>query len=163
VNWLDGNFDADPLFGGGFELLTGSPAIDAGRLLYANQYYLGSAPDMGALESDNTGGPPPAPNPEIHVQAQTVTQQKKMGFDTVLVTDQDNQPVAGVLVTATYYGPSQGQASGTTAEDGVVVLQTDRVNGKLRGEWCFEITALVKEGYDYAAPANAVTTQCESN
>ena len=103
---------------------------------------------------------------EIHVQAQTVTRQSlrrfARGVDRVLVTDQNNQPVAGVLVTATYSGPNQGQVSGTTGSDGTAVLRT-RIVRNPQGVWCFEITSLAKEGYVYNPEANVVTVQCETN
>lgn len=103
---------------------------------------------------------------EIHVQAQTVTRQNwwryTRGIDTVQVTDQNNQPVAGVLVTATYSGPNQGQVNGTTGSDGRVVLRTRFVQNP-QGGWCFEITSLEKDGYVYNPSANVVTVQCETN
>jgi YD repeat-containing protein len=103
---------------------------------------------------------------EIHVQAQTVTRQSlrrfARGVDTVLVTDQNNQPVGGVLVTATYSGPNQGQVSRTTGSDGRAVLRT-RIVRNPQGVWCFEITSLAKDGYVYNPAANVVTIQCENN
>ncbi|CAB1056621.1 Cytochrome c551/c552 [Olavius sp. associated proteobacterium Delta 1] len=103
---------------------------------------------------------------EIHVQAQTVTRQRlwwfARGIDTVLVTDQNNQPLAGVSVTATYSGPNQGQVSGTTGSDGKAVLRTGIVSNP-QGMWCFEITTLSKDGYVYDFEANVITIQCETN
>jgi hypothetical protein len=101
--------------------------------------------------------------PQIHVQSQTITRQGSLlvkATDQVLVVDQNNQPVSGVLVKGTYSGPTQGQASGTTASNGKANLVT---NSALRpsGKWCFTITSLSKAGYLYNPSANVVTTKCE--
>jgi hypothetical protein len=102
---------------------------------------------------------------EIHVQDQTVSREKfrrnSRGIDTVLITDQNNQPVAGVLVAADYSGPSQGQVSGTTGADGTAVLMTDFVS-RARETWCFEITSLSADGYVYNPDANVITIACEA-
>jgi hypothetical protein len=100
---------------------------------------------------------------QIHVQSQTVTRQGGLfvkATDQVLVTDQNNQPVPGVLVTATYSGQSQGSVSGTTGSNGKVSLSTNSVF-RPRNKWCFTITSLSKAGYVYNAAANVVTTKCE--
>jgi len=102
---------------------------------------------------------------ELHVQAQNVSREQLnkrfwQGLDTILITDQNNQPVEGVTVTATYSGPTSGQASGVTGTDGTVTLYTDR-DRRPQSSWCFEVTDVVKAGYSYNASANAVTLQCE--
>jgi PKD repeat protein len=102
---------------------------------------------------------------ELHVQAQSVTRQQWFwsyyrGLDTVLITDQNNQPVAGVTVTATYSGPNNGQTSGTTGSTGTVTLYTSWKRNP-RGTWCFEVTDVAKDGYSYNPGANAVTQACE--
>jgi hypothetical protein len=110
---------------------------------------------LGATAAQNS--------PQIHVQSQTVTRQGSSqirGVDQVLVTDQNNQPVAGVLVRATYSGPNQGQVSGTTGSNGRVTLQASQVR-RPQGKWCFQITSLSKSGYTYNSAANVVTVQCE--
>jgi hypothetical protein len=78
----------------------------------------------------------------------------------VLITDQNNQPVGGATVTAVYSGPSQGQVSGVTGDNGQVVLSTEVVR-KPQGVWCFEVTDVSKDGYVYNPDANVVTVQCE--
>ena len=102
---------------------------------------------------------------ELHVQAQSVTRQQYgrryyRGVDTILITDQNNQPVAGVTVTANYSGPNNGQASGVTATNGTVTLYTNWKRNP-SGTWCFEVTDVAKAGYSYNASANVVTLQCE--
>jgi len=102
---------------------------------------------------------------ELHVQAQSVTRVKVnksfwQGMDTILITDQNNQPVEGVTVTAAYSGPTSGQASGVTSVDGTVTLYTDRVR-KPQSSWCFEVVNVVKAGYMYNVSANVVVLQCE--
>jgi len=95
---------------------------------------------------------------------QVVTQEKdrryRRGVDTVLILDQDDQPVEGVAVTAVYSGPNSGELSGTTGTDGTVVLTTPWVD-KAKDEWCFEVTDVAKDGYVYNADANIVTARCE--
>jgi len=67
INWLAGNIDADPQFVNGdydFNLSSNSPCIDSGVAFFQwndevlvdlfFDEYLGSAPDMGAFEWDNT-------------------------------------------------------------------------------------------------------------
>jgi parallel beta-helix repeat protein len=102
---------------------------------------------------------------ELHVGAQAVTREKvrnrERGVDTILILDQDDQPLAGATVTALYYGPNSGQVSGTTGADGTVVLETSRVR-RPKGTWCFEVTGVSKDGYVYNPGANVATVQCES-
>ncbi|MGB7875739.1 MAG: PKD domain-containing protein, partial [Anaerolineales bacterium] len=102
---------------------------------------------------------------ELHVQAQSVSREQLnkrfwQGVDTILITDQNNQPVAGVTVTVNYSGPNSGQTSGVTGSDGTVTLYTDR-DRRPQSSWCFEVIDLVKSGYSYNASANVVTLQCE--
>jgi PKD repeat protein len=102
---------------------------------------------------------------ELHVQAQSVTREQLTrryyrGVDTILIADQNNQPVAGVSVTVNYSGPSQGQTSGVTGADGTVTLTTNWQRNP-KGNWCFEVTDVAKDGYNYNASANVVTMQCE--
>ena len=102
---------------------------------------------------------------ELHVQAQNVAREQInrrywRGVDTVLITDQNNQPIAGVTVTANYSGPNSGQASGVTGADGTVTLTTNRQR-RPQGSWCFEVVNVAKDGYSYNASANVVTLQCE--
>ena len=102
---------------------------------------------------------------ELHVQAQSVTRQQYArryyrGVDTLLITDQNNQPVAGVAVTVTYSGPNHGQASGITGADGTVTL-TSNWKRNPKGNWCFTVTNVTKDGYTYNPDANVVSLQCE--
>ena len=101
---------------------------------------------------------------ELHVQAQTVTRERWFrywrGVDTILVTDQNNQPVTGVTVTVIYSGPNKGRVSGTTSEDGTVTLVSDWKRNP-KGVWCFEVVDVAKDGYTYNPDANLVTKQCE--
>jgi hypothetical protein len=101
--------------------------------------------------------------PQMHIQAQTITRQGGLfvkATDQVLVTDQNNQPVPGVLVTGIYSGPTQGQTSATTGSNGKANLVTNSAL-RPRNKWCFTVTSLSKAGYVYNVPANVVTTKCE--
>jgi PKD repeat protein len=101
---------------------------------------------------------------ELHVQNQTVSRQTFLryarGLDEVLVTDQNNQPVAGAVVTAVYSGPNKGTVTGMTGSDGTVLLAT-KIKRNPSGVWCFEVTDVAKDGYLYNPAANVVTIQCE--
>jgi PKD repeat protein len=121
--------------------------------------------DDGASQSDTvvitvTG----ASQDELHVQNQTIVRQTRgkraRARDRVLITDQNNQPVSGVTVTAVYSGPNQGEVSGVTDDNGRVVLRTEWVRNP-QGVWCFEVTDVSKDGYVYDPAANVVTVQCE--
>jgi hypothetical protein len=101
----------------------------------------------------------------LHVQAQSVTRQQWFsryyrGLDTILIADQNNQPIMGVTVTATYSGPNSGQVSGVTGAEGTVTLYT-KWKRNPKGTWCFEVTDVAKEGYSYNPSANVVTLACE--
>jgi PKD repeat protein len=102
---------------------------------------------------------------ELHVQAQSVTreqlsQRNWRGVDTILIADQNNQPIAGVTVTVTYSGPNKGTLSGVTGADGIATLKTNWKRNP-NGTWCFEVTDVMKSGYSYNASANIVIFQCE--
>ena len=102
---------------------------------------------------------------ELHVQAQTVSREQInrhfwQGVTSILITDQNNQPVTGVLVAVDYTGPNQGQVSGVTGADGMVTLDTDRQRKPI-GTWCFEVIDVTKDGYTYDPNANVVTLTCE--
>ncbi len=102
---------------------------------------------------------------ELHVQAQNVTREQInrrywRGVDTILIADQNNQPIPGVTVTVNYSGPNNGQTSGVTGADGTVTLYTNRQR-RPRGTWCFAVTNVAKDGYNYNAGDNVVTLQCE--
>jgi hypothetical protein len=64
-------------------------------------------------------------------------------------------------VTAVYSGPNQGQVSGTTGNDGTVVLRTEAARNP-KDVWCFEVTDVAEDGYVYNLAANIVTIQCET-
>lgn len=102
---------------------------------------------------------------ELHVESQSVSRAQInrhfwQGVDIILIADQNNQPVAGATVTVSYTGPNQGQKSGVTGADGTVTLYTDRQR-RPQGTWCFTVTNVTKDGYNYNADANVVTMQCE--
>jgi len=102
---------------------------------------------------------------ELHVQAQTVTREDYQGrfyrgVDTILITDQNNQPVAGVRVTVNYSGPTQGIHGGVTGADGTVTV-VSKWKRNPQGIWCFEVVDVFKDGFTYNPSANVITLQCE--
>jgi len=94
------------------------------------------------------------------VSREQINRRNWQGVTTILITDQNNQPVADVLVTINYYGPNQGQVSGLTGADGTVTLYTDRQRNP-KGTWCFDIVDVAKDGYTYDPSANVFTSLCE--
>ena len=103
----------------------------------------------------------------MHVESQDVIRVSTGGpnyraDDTVVIYDQNGQPVEGAAVTAGYTGPASGAVVGTTDANGTVVLSTDRTKNNLQQTWCFTVTGVVLQGALYDPNANTVTTQCET-
>jgi len=103
----------------------------------------------------------------VHVASQSVVRvsvggPNRRAEDTVVIHDQDGQPVAGAQVTASYTGPTSGTATGVTDASGAVVLASEKTKNNLGLEWCFTVTGVTAAGATYDPQANVVTTQCES-
>ncbi|MBA3647803.1 MAG: T9SS type A sorting domain-containing protein [Chitinophagales bacterium] len=102
----------------------------------------------------------------LHVLVQEVSRKIKnngtKGIDKVTIVDQDDQPVSGVAVTASYSGPNAGITSATTNTKGIARLTTTSVANPV-GMWCFTITDITKDGYTYDPNSNTATTQCENS
>jgi len=105
LNWAEGNIDSDPLFvdatNNDYQLQAGSPAVDAGTAYFEwdgvvlldlnSNEYLGAAPDMGALESvDSGGGANLAPNADAGPD-QTVLKRTKAFLDGSVSFDPDGE------------------------------------------------------------------------
>ena len=101
----------------------------------------------------------------MHVQDITVWRitagRNCTGRGTVTIFDGDNAPVAGATVYVSVTGNTTQSLSGVTGTDGVVTLTTLKVK-TCDGEWCYEVTNVVKAGGIYDAGANVVTMACES-
>ena len=90
-----------------------------------------------------------------------VVRNKYKGVDVVLIQDNNAQPVAGALVTASYSGQNEGVTEGTTDAYGYVTLETKTsVVLYCCNWWCFTITGVQKSGYDFNTQAS-VLTACE--
>ncbi len=83
------------------------------------------------------------------------------GVATVKIVDQGGNPVSGATVYGTFTGPNGGNAGGDTGSNGEVTFATSYVWFP-SGEWCFEVTDVVKSGWTYDSAANVVTKSCES-
>ncbi|MEJ2207823.1 MAG: PKD domain-containing protein [Anaerolineae bacterium] len=121
--------------------------------------------DAGATASDSvTISVSGASQNRVHVDSQEVQRKSRRGrwyaLDKIVVVDQNGQPVADALVTARFYGPTEGQASRTTNGSGKVILASTPTTDP-QGTWCFEILSIEVDGYVYDASANVVTIQCE--
>jgi aminopeptidase N len=103
----------------------------------------------------------------VHVASQNVVRvavggPNRRAEDTVVIRDQDGQPVAGAQVNASYTGPTSGTVTGVTNASGSVVLASEKTKNNLGLEWCFTVTAVTAAGTTYDPGQNVVTTQCES-
>ena len=83
------------------------------------------------------------------------------GQAVVTIYDQGGNPVEGATVDVDYSGPNSGSFSGTTGSNGTVTFTTSYV-WRPSGEWCFEVTDVVKTDWTYDESANNVTRSCES-
>jgi PKD repeat protein len=82
------------------------------------------------------------------------------GIATVTVYDQSGSPVSSATVYGSFSGPLSQSASGSTDGNGQVTFYSNWTSGS--GEWCFEVTDLVKTDWTYDSAANVVTKACES-
>jgi subtilisin family serine protease len=103
----------------------------------------------------------------VHVASQNVVRvavggPNRRAEDTVVIRNQDGQPVAGAQVNASYTGPTSGTVTGVTNASGAVVLASEKTKNNLGLEWCFTVTAVTVAGATYDPGQNVVTTQCES-
>ncbi|MCZ7556185.1 MAG: PKD domain-containing protein [Bacteroidia bacterium] len=99
----------------------------------------------------------------LYVHDQTVTRVKAgnkwKGRDLITIYDGANQPASGAVVTASYSGPNSGTATGTTASNGTVMLETAPIANPA-GIWCFTVTNAQKSGYTYNSGIG-VPSACE--
>lgn len=79
--------------------------------------------------------------------------------DIVLIHDENDQPVAGAVVYADYYGPTSGSTSGTTDVNGEVTLESKSVK-YTNDHWCFTVSDVVKSGYLFDPTAGIVGPVC---
>jgi hypothetical protein len=69
--------------------------------------------------------------------------------------------VSGATVFAEFSGPSAGKVEAVTDQDGIAVLRSRSVNNPT-GTWCFTITNITCEGYEYVIP-KPFTRACEGD
>jgi hypothetical protein len=113
-----------------------------------------------------SGGTPPPPDTiyvaDIAVGSVEDRGNKIRGQASVTVVDQDSQPVVGALVEGDFSGPSSDSQSGTTGNDGIAVIQSERVRNPL-GLWCFTVDNIVFGADIYDDTRNVETTDCEGS
>ncbi|MFQ6091422.1 MAG: T9SS type A sorting domain-containing protein [bacterium] len=102
----------------------------------------------------------------MHVDTITVTRElvaggRYRGVATVRVVDQSDNPVSGAAVEGVFTGPTSGSKSGTTDANGEAVIKS-KAKKNPSGEWCYEVTDVIKSGATYDPGANVVTKACES-
>jgi len=100
----------------------------------------------------------------MHVNAMSVTRLKSgpnySGRCTIVIVDDQGQPVSSATVSCSYDGITSGNTSGTTGSNGSVTLQTSGMK-RPSGEWCFEVTSVTHATLTYDAAANVATRVCE--
>jgi len=79
----------------------------------------------------------------------------------VWIFDQDNQPLEGADVSVTLTGPVGGSGTFTTVADGSITVHSGMTKS-CDGDFCWEVTNVVKSGYTYDSGANNMTKVCES-
>ena len=79
----------------------------------------------------------------------------------IWIYDQNNAPLEGASVTVAVSGPLSGTGTALTGTDGSVTFHTGMTKS-CSGDFCFEVTGVVKTGYTYDSAANVVTKVCES-
>jgi len=79
----------------------------------------------------------------------------------VWIFDQNNQPLEGADVSVTLTGPVSGSGTFTTVADGSITVHGG-MSKNCDGEFCWEVTNVVKSGYTYNSAANNMTKVCES-
>jgi PKD repeat protein len=99
------------------------------------------------------------PNMKLHVSSIVMSKVVEKSGTTartkVTVVDASGAPCSGATVTGQWSGVVSGSASGTTAADGAVSLNSPRT--KKVGTFTFTVTGIVKSGFEYDPTANVVT------
>jgi PKD repeat protein len=101
---------------------------------------------------------------EMHVHNIVVTKSSfwwfSRGIATVTIYDQGGSPVPSATVYGSFSGPLSQNMSGSTNASGQVTFTSSWSSGS--GEWCFEVTNVVKTDWTYNPAANVMTKACES-
>jgi PKD repeat protein len=101
---------------------------------------------------------------EMHVHDIVVTRNSfwwfSRGLATVTIYDAGGSPVPSATVYGSFSGPLSQNVSGSTNSSGQVSFTSNWTSGG--GEWCFEVTDIVKADWTYDSAANVVTKACES-
>ncbi len=79
----------------------------------------------------------------------------------VWIYDQDNQPLEGADVSVVLTGPLSGSGTFTTVADGSITVHSGTTK-TCTGDFCWEVTNVVKTGYIYNSAGNNETKVCES-
>jgi PKD repeat protein len=101
---------------------------------------------------------------EMHVQNIVVSRRSlwwwSYGIATVTIYDQGGSPVPSATVYGSFSGPLSQNVSGSTNSSGQITFNSSWTTAS--GEWCFEVTNVVKTDWTYNPGANLVTKACES-
>lgn len=104
--------------------------------------------------------------PEVFVHAIDVSRVRSSGKSyigkaEVTVLDEDRVPVAGVLVSGNFSGPSGESLVATTGADGKAVFSSEPVY-RPDTNWCFTVSNVEAVGSIYSGSLNIETSDCEA-
>ncbi len=131
-------------------------AQDLGAAGRDNYYGYGLVQAKAAIDALTGGGG----SNELHVGGMSGTRTTKVKSWTATITitalDQNNAPVAGVVVTGTWSGAKTGTGSCTTGTNGACSVSTGTLASGT--SVTFSVTSLAKDGYTYNPAANTVSS-----
>lgn len=88
-----------------------------------------------------------------------INKKQANGYAEVLVLDDANKPIKDATVFAEFSGPNTGKVEALTNNLGIAILKTKVVNNP-SGTWCFTITNVTHNSYEYIIP-KPLTRACE--
>lgn len=110
--------------------------------------------------------PPPAPEPTLTMHIDDIAMSGEQSirgknyfcksFSTVLIHDQDHNPLSGVSVTGQWSGAYSALLSASTGSNGEVTFSSNSVKGC--GSFTFTVNDAVKSGFTYESSNNVETS-----
>jgi hypothetical protein len=82
------------------------------------------------------------------------------GLAVVAVADNLGAPVAGAVVSGTFYTLNANVKTGTTGSTGVAEIRSDKAKSPPAAGWCFRVTGIALDGVEYAPSENVVSETC---
>ena len=103
------------------------------------------------------------PEPKMHIQDISMSLSSRAVFvkalATIIVYDENNQPVPGAIVSGSWSGLTSDSDSGETDSTGTVTLESDEVKKAQSGsQFTFTVTDVFLSGWTYDSVANIETS-----